>query len=145
MKSATNVIFFYCIHPMIPNGSTSYDKLKKMFRAWLKNQLNDRSLGVRELCRAADVSSGTISRVLNGSRGPGPGLCQKLAKALDIPETVVFEQAGLLTPAHGAEFTRQELYELLKDLPIEEQRAILAQVRDRLECNRADTDGTEPE
>jgi len=116
-----------------------------MFYEWLQAKMDEQGLGVRELCRLAGVSSGTVSRVLNGTRGPGPVLCQRLAKAFGLPETVVFEQAGLLSPARGeGELTRRELYELLKDLPVEEQRSILAEARTRWERARAETPGIEP-
>jgi len=116
-----------------------------MFYEWLQAKMKEQGLGVRELCRLAGVSSGTISRILNGTRGPGPVLCQKLSKVLDIPETVVFEQAGLLSAARGeAELTRRELWELLNDLPVEEQRAILADARARWERAHKDALGIEP-
>jgi transcriptional regulator with XRE-family HTH domain len=94
--------------------------------------MDAQDLGVRELGRMADVGPGTISRILTESRGPGPEVCQKLARALKIPETVVFEQAGLLSPPRpGTEVTLRELYALLQDLPVEEQRAILDEARER--------------
>lgn len=102
------------------------------FGEWLQIEMNARALGVRELARLAKVAPGTISRILTETRTPGADLCRNLASGLELPETVVFEAAGLLSPARGeGELTLRELYELLKGLPIEEQRAILAEARER--------------
>jgi len=97
--------------------------------------MDARGLGVRELARIAGVGSGTISRILTESRKPGPEVCQKLARAFGISETVVFVEAGLMSPARTAtEVNLRELYDLLKDLPVSEQRAILAEARERWEA-----------
>ena len=102
------------------------------FGEWLQKEMDARGLGVRELARMAEIGPGTISRILTETRGPGPDGCQKLARVLKIPETVVFEQAGMLNPPRGStDITLRELYELLDDLPVEEQRAILAEARQR--------------
>ncbi|MBN1890444.1 MAG: helix-turn-helix transcriptional regulator [Thermoflexales bacterium] len=47
------------------------------------------------------VPSGTISRVLNGTRRAGPDLCQRIAKAFNEPLENIYRLAGLLpaTPA----------------------------------------------
>jgi len=116
-----------------------------MFYEWLQAKMDEEGLGVRELCRMAGVSSGTISRVLNGTRGPGPVLCQKLARALRVPEILVFVEAGLISPARGAgEATLRELWELIPDLPVEEQRSIVAEARALYEVSQPQTAGTEP-
>ena len=102
------------------------------FGQWLQQQMDARGLGVRELARIAKVNPGTISRLMTETRNPGPELCKKLAKALEIPEAIVFVEAGLMSPARTAsEGTLRELYELLRDLPLEEQRAILDEARQR--------------
>ena len=102
------------------------------FSEWLKAEMEQRGMGVRELARQAGVSPGTISHILNGTRGPGPETCTKIARALDMPEILVFMKAGLMEETREeTELTLRELYEILKDLPIEEQRAIVAEARDR--------------
>jgi len=78
------------------------------------------------------MSSGSMSLLMTEQRGPGPDVCQRIAQALDVSETLVFVEAGLLNPPRReTEANLRELYELLKDLPIEEQRAILAEARER--------------
>jgi len=94
--------------------------------------MRERGLGVRELGRLSGVGTGTISRLLSESRGVGPEVCQKLARALDLPEIVVFVQAGLMSQtANTEELTLRELYAILSELPPEAQRAILDEARAR--------------
>lgn len=102
------------------------------FGEWLETQMRERGLGVRELGRLSGVGTGTISRLLSESRGVGPDVCQKLARALGLPEIVVFVQAGLMSQtANTEELTLRELYAILSELPPAEQRAILAEARAR--------------
>lgn len=116
-----------------------------VFSEWLRGELNSRGWSQNELGRRAGLTSAAVSLVMTQMRQPGPEFCQGVARAFRIPETVVFEQAGLLSPARGeGELTRRELYELLKDLPVEEQRAILADARGRWERTHEHTARSEP-
>ena len=105
------------------------------FADWLRIEMEKRGLGVRDLAGLAYVEPSTISRALGEERGPGPELCQKLARALDLPEIVVFVQAGLMSQTTNPdELTLRELYRLLSALPPDDQRAILAEARARYQA-----------
>ncbi len=103
---------------------------KKMeFRDWLAAEMKARGLGVRELARRARNGPGTISRLLNGARPPGPAVCQALAQALELPEEEVLERAGIIT--------RPSLsYVLFSQLNDAQQEAILQEMRALVEENR---------
>jgi len=101
---------------------------------WLRRELDKRGWSQNELARRAGLTSGSVSQVMTGLRRPGVEFCQGVARAFKISETVVFVEAGVMSPARNAsEVTLQELYDLLKDLPVSEQRAILAEARERWE------------
>ena len=68
------------------------------FGVWLQGQLDNRGWTQARLARRSGVSTGQIARVINGTRAPGPDFCRAVAKALDLPEELVFRQAGLLSP-----------------------------------------------
>jgi transcriptional regulator with XRE-family HTH domain len=103
---------------------------------WLKEEMTKRGVGVRELARMADVSSGSVSRVLNQTRGAGPDFCRSVARALEIPEEEVFRRAGLLSKrrpppgeVEGERLTLRELWDLLSQMSTAEQRDVLRYVR----------------
>lgn len=100
---------------------------------WIREELEKRGWSQNELARRAGITSGAMSFVMTGMRNPGPELCQGIARALDIPEIVVFEHAGLIGPARGEELTLRELWEIVSEMSIEEQRATLAYVREQRE------------
>ena len=105
------------------------------FAKWLKDQFETRGWTQNELARKAGTTSGHVSLVMSGLRQPGPELCRGVARALGIPEIVVFVQAGLMSQtANPDELTLRELYGLLSELPPDDQRAILAEARARFEA-----------
>ena len=48
--------------------------------------LNRRNLSQNELARLLGVSSGHLSRLVNGRRCPSPGMRRRLMESLDCPE-----------------------------------------------------------
>lgn len=115
------------------------------FIEWLKAEMEKRDWSQNELARRAGVTSGHMSLVMTGMREPGPELCRGLARALGIPETVVFVEAGLMSsPRNSTEITLLELYELMEELPIEDQRAILREARERYHAVHGSEAGPEP-
>ncbi len=68
------------------------------FGEWLQEQIESRGWHQARLARRSGISAGQIARVLNNTRRPGPEFCRAIAKALELPEGLVFTQAGLLSP-----------------------------------------------
>lgn len=71
----------------------------------MQEQLVRLGMTQAELSRRTGLSTGHVSMIVNGTRDPGPDACKVIARALDLPEDVVFRAAGLLTGVHtgGAE------------------------------------------
>ena len=99
------------------------------FGDWLKEEMDRQGLGTRELARLSGLGTGTVPRVLNGTRKPGPDFCRNVARALRIPEEEVFRRAGLLSKKHSPLET--ELLRLFSELNTAEQEALLRQLRKR--------------
>lgn len=57
-----------------------------------------RGLGLRELCRQADLDPSFFSKVLTGKRNPpsDEAVLRRLAAALDLPAVTVIVSAGLI-------------------------------------------------
>lgn len=77
------------------------------FGDWLLKRMEERGWNLSDLAQKTRVAPAQISRLINGSRGPGPKLCRSLAHALNLPEDVVFRAAGLLSPKPAHEIEAQ--------------------------------------
>ena len=108
------------------------------FGSWLQKELDKRDWKQANLVHAG-VNSGYLSRVLSGLRNPGPSLCRQVARALNLPESEVFERAGLL---EGLPHNDKEAEEYVKTrLPLisRQRRAALLYFLDHLiEAERAE-------
>lgn len=96
------------------------------FTEWLASELQTRGIGVRELGRIAGLGSGTVSRIITGSRKPGPEFCQAIARVLRIPEEEIFLRAGLLS---------SPMSKLFAELSPDQRDMILAEMRRMVEEN----------
>jgi transcriptional regulator with XRE-family HTH domain len=102
----------------IPKGILSQGKIMlpmgnlQEFAEWLQGELDRRGWDQSKLARRAGVSQGQVSRVLSGTRGLGPDTCRAIARALDLPEEVVFRKAGLLSEK-SEEAEKLKLLELI--------------------------------
>jgi transcriptional regulator with XRE-family HTH domain len=104
------------------------------FAEWVRGELEKRGWSQNELARQAGLTSAGISRMMTGMRDPGVDLCQGIARAFGIPQIIVFERAGLLSPSlSSTAISLRELWALMRNLPISEQRAIVAEARARYE------------
>jgi transcriptional regulator with XRE-family HTH domain len=66
------------------------------FAKWLEKVLDLKGWSRADLARQAHVSPSSLSMIVNGQRNPGEEVCSAIAKALNIPPEIVFEEAGLL-------------------------------------------------
>lgn len=99
------------------------------FSEWLQIGLKKRDWNQSDLVRKSNLSSGQVSRLISGSRGPGVETCQAIAQAFGIPEELVMQKAGLLsTPEEQSELIRKTLFDM-GFLPIEDQEEIMEFVR----------------
>jgi transcriptional regulator with XRE-family HTH domain len=70
------------------------------FGDWLLKELKKRELSQSDLSKISGLSRGTLSNLINGTRGIGPDSLLAIAKALKLPPAQVFEAAGIL-PTKG--------------------------------------------
>ena len=92
----------------MPSNNTSRPSLD-----WLQNELDMRHLSVADLARIMTQQEGhdetsskyekrlaknnaVVGKVLRRERDLGPDLAKRIAAALQVPQTVIFEKAGLL-------------------------------------------------
>ena len=108
------------------------------FAQWLELKLYEYEMTQSQLARAAGVTRAAINGVLSGKRGPGPDLCNAIARALKLPPEIVFREAGLLPPKSEADEiteraqhiintyrypeTRQQALDYLEYLRLQEER-----------------------
>lgn len=78
-------------------------QMDSMFPDWLRKEIEDRGMTVTELSVKMKVPPASIYRILNGERDAGDDICRGIARALGLPQDVVFYRAGLLTerPQYG--------------------------------------------
>lgn len=62
-----------------------------------------------DLAHVAKLGSGTISNIMNGTKGIGQNTLIKIAHGLNIPEMEVFRAAGILPPARDDLSDQQRL------------------------------------
>lgn len=115
-----------------PTGNFLYGNFICMsgnFSNWIQKELQDRNWSQADLADKAGITDATVSRLVNDVRGPGPKLCNKLAKALNYPPEFVFKMAGLLPPEKEASPALEEANQLLSELPEEYQKQALQLLR----------------
>ncbi len=66
------------------------------FVNWLLKEMNVRGMSQADLARSSGLSRTAISKIISGSRDPGPDACTGIASAFNFPPDIVFRKAGLL-------------------------------------------------
>lgn len=87
------------------------------FGDWLLEQLKERNISQSELSRAAGISKGTISNLINGTKGKGPDSLTAIAHALKLPVDLVFEKAKMLPSKPGLSAIKRKLAHVAEELP----------------------------
>lgn len=110
------------------------------FVEWLQAELRVRDWTQADLARRSRVSQTHLSRIVNGSRKPGPEALVSIARALRIQPEEVFRQAGIIPPSTAHLTPRDErlfdeLVERIAMLSPDDQRLVLELVEriDRIE------------
>ncbi len=76
-----------------PHGtSEGHNVLEKAIGRQVRSFRTDLKLTVTELARAADLSSGMLSKIENGQTSPSLATLNALSKALHVPVTALFRQ-----------------------------------------------------
>lgn len=98
------------------------------FIAWLDDELEERGWSDLQLAKRAGISHPVLSKARSGNQAIGWEACVKIARALDLPPTLVLEKAGLL-PESTADPELEELAYLFQQLPEADRQRILAIAR----------------
>lgn len=99
------------------------------FGYWLENELKNRGWKPADLANKADLSRGSLSNILNDMRKPGPEVCQRIADALEIPEEIIFREAGLLRTKPEMDANIEELLYLYRQLSEADRKRLLQSAR----------------
>ena len=111
--------------------------MNEKFADWLNSELEQRGWNQSKLAQRAGLGRGTISNVINNVRKPGPEICKAIAKALSVPEEVVFREAGILEPEKKSARGIAELQEVYNLLPESDRQELLDIARMKLERQEA--------
>jgi transcriptional regulator with XRE-family HTH domain len=103
--------------------------MSEQFVTWLNEALRSRGWSNSELARRAGIAPSAISMILSGQRGVGPDICNALARALDVPPSLVFQKAELLPNEAGIAPGIRELSHLYDQLNDQDQKEVLTVVR----------------
>ena len=68
-------------------------ELTASVRRRIRELRDERGMTQEELCKRAGISSDSVSRLEGGSRKPGLGTLERIAKAFGVPLTALFEGA----------------------------------------------------
>lgn len=106
------------------------DDMQTELQNWLEQQLQANGWNASEAAYRMKVPSGTICRVLNGTRRAGPNLCQRIAKVFDEPVENVYRLAGLLPAAPVPTSVTHAAHDMLSRLDEKGKRLVTRIVDD---------------
>ena len=114
--------------------------MAKVFVEWLDAELSARGWSRAELARRAGVTEASLSLIYSGDREPGTKICKGIAKALKLPDDVVYRVAGLLDVKPNEDQTVSEITHIYHELDEENQQDLLDYARLRLQKQERGTE-----
>jgi transcriptional regulator with XRE-family HTH domain len=123
---------------MVTNRTHLCDIMRHMtgFQDWLRVELDKRNWTYADLSERAGIGRSTVSMVMSGARNPGPEFLLGISDALNVPEIVVFQKAGLLPEDSVATPTTREANFLFRQLSDRQQEDLLRMMRALVEEKR---------
>ena len=103
-------------------------EMSNKFADWIVQQINERGWSIRDLARRAGLAASTISDVINGNAKPGTKFYQGLARAFNIPFSIVARQAGEDPSLPEDKEQDEELLSHFHDLDQEYRRIAIGQI-----------------
>ena len=102
--------------------------------SWLIKERTNRKMSQAELARRAGITRGAISNYeANKVKSPDPEVLRAIAKALVVPEILVFQKAGLLSPKPKTNLEYEEAVHLLNQLTEDELSEITELMQFKIE------------
>ena len=103
--------------------------MNEKFGNWLRQKIDEQKISQSELARKSKISTGQISRILSGARGAEGKTLSAIAKALGIPEDIIFREAGIMSQGIEIdELSKQGTY-ILERLSIENRKIAIKHLR----------------
>lgn len=96
------------------------------FINWLNEELRKRGWNRAELSRKSGLGESTLSSIYSGSRKVGKKSAQKIADALDLPESEVFRQAGIIESVTIDVALMEQMQEVMNLLTASEIKELIA-------------------
>lgn len=125
------------------NGSSAIMFTMENFGDWLLERLKERNMSQSELARIAGLSKGTISNLINGTKGAGQDSLKAIAIALKLPPDMVFEKAGVLPSKPELSPIKRALLHAADGLPDSDVQLALSLLEQRQEYYKKNP-GTKP-
>ncbi len=98
-------------------------------RAWLTQEINQRSWSHSELARQSGLSQAAVSNVLSGDRRAGADFCVKIAQALQEPPEKILRIAGILPTVPKKDSASLEIEEITRNLSPQQRQEALRYLR----------------
>lgn len=115
------------------NGSSAIMFTMENFGDWLLERLKEKNMSQSELARIAGLSKGTISNLINGTKGAGQDSLKAIAIALKLPPDLVFEKAGILPQKFELSAIKRALLHAADGLPESDVKLALSLLEQRQE------------
>lgn len=115
------------------NGSSAIMFTMENFGDWLLERLKEKNMSQSELARIAGLSKGTISNLINGTKGAGQDSLRAIAIALKLPPDLVFEKAGVLPIKPELSPIKRALLHAAEGLPESDLQLALSLLEQRQE------------
>jgi transcriptional regulator with XRE-family HTH domain len=107
------------------------------FADWLQRELERRGMNPNQLAKASGRGANTIQNILKRERSVGPEVARDIAKALGLPQHVVFLAAGLQTETIPDLGSHPIKATIAREIGDEDDPAVLAYILEQIRAARA--------
>jgi hypothetical protein len=76
----------------VPKKNAEDHEIERRVRAHIRREMVERGIGVNGAGRRLNVAPGSLSRILNETRGFGPGFILRVQRAFQIPSKMLIEE-----------------------------------------------------
>jgi transcriptional regulator with XRE-family HTH domain len=95
------------------------------FSEWITEQINERGWKKGELSKRSGLDISYTYQIIAGNKRPGAVACRAIARALDVPEVIVFRQISYLTEDPVIDPSVETFITILSKLSEEDQSELL--------------------
>jgi transcriptional regulator with XRE-family HTH domain len=95
------------------------------FSEWIAEQINERGWKKSELAKRSGLDRSYTYQIIAGNKRPGAVACRAIARALDVPEVIVFRQISYLTEDPVLDPSIENFIAILSQLSNDDQAELL--------------------